>query len=101
MCFGCLKDGTIGCVDLTSFFGVSFFPFNSFADGALFDASQYEFFGQHAVEEVELGGLENEDNIPVFGSVDDEYQLFEREEVNIFPLRSCNELILVFVSIQF
>lgn len=46
------------------------------------------------MEEVELGGLENDEgDIPVFGSVDDEYQLFEREEVNIFPLWSYNELI--------
>lgn len=66
------------------------FLFNSFADNALFDASQYEFFGQHAMEEVELGGLENdEDDIQLFGSVDDEYQLFEREEVTIYPLWSC------------
>ena len=88
-----------GCntgVCLLFFFCFSFFPFNSLADSKLFDASQYEFFGQHAVEGVELGGLENDkDDIPVFGSVDDEYQLFEREEVYIFPLWSCNELVSV------
>ncbi|KAL6347377.1 hypothetical protein AAG906_018471 [Vitis piasezkii] len=95
------QDGTIGCVDLTSFFGVSFFPFNSFADGALFDASQYEFFGQHAVEEVELGGLENEDNIPVFGSVDDEYQLFEREEsVGLSSLSDIDDLASTFSKLN-
>ncbi|CAL5328494.1 unnamed protein product [Camellia sinensis] len=45
---------------------------------ALFNASQYAFFGQEAVEEVELGGLE--DDIPVIGYGDDEYHLFDKEE---------------------
>ncbi|XP_028760901.1 protein PAT1 homolog [Neltuma alba] len=30
--------------------------------GAVFDASQYAFFGKNVVDEVELGGLEDEDN---------------------------------------
>lgn len=52
-----------------------------YADNALFDASQYEFFGQNAVEEVDLGGLEDgEEDSPVFASTeDDEYHLFDRE----------------------
>lgn len=50
--------------------------------GALFDASQYAFFGQDLVEEMELGGLEDgEEDFPVFGPADDEYHLFDREEV--------------------
>ena len=54
------------------------------AGSAMFDASQYEFFGQNVGEEVELGGLEDEgdNNAPVFGSVtDDEYHLFDKGEV--------------------
>lgn len=76
-------------------------PEASSSDGALFDASQYEFFGQHAVEEVELGGLENEDNIPVFGSVDDEYQLFEREEsVGLSSLSDIDDLASTFSKLN-
>ena len=57
------------------------------ADNALFDASQYEFFGQNVVDEVELGGLEaEEDDKILFGSADNEYHLFEREGVNNRPL---------------
>ncbi|THG22450.1 hypothetical protein TEA_000183 [Camellia sinensis var. sinensis] len=48
------------------------------SENALFNASQYAFFGQEAVEEVELGGLE--DDIPVIGYGDDEYHLFDKEE---------------------
>ncbi|KAG5559642.1 hypothetical protein RHGRI_009239 [Rhododendron griersonianum] len=49
-------------------------------ENALFDASQYSFFGQDAMEEVELGGMEDEENeIPVTGYGDDEYRLFDRE----------------------
>lgn len=33
-----------------------------FAGGAVFDASQYAFFGKNAADEVELGGLEDEGN---------------------------------------
>ncbi|PON32822.1 UDP-glucose 4-epimerase [Parasponia andersonii] len=55
--------------------------FDNSSNNALFDASRYEFFGQNVVDEVELGGLEEEkdDNTP-FGSADNEYHLFEREE---------------------
>lgn len=49
---------------------------------ALFDASQYAFFGQDTVDEVELGGLGDEqDSLPVLGYGDDEYHLFDKEEV--------------------
>ncbi|PSS21073.1 Protein PAT1 2 like [Actinidia chinensis var. chinensis] len=50
-------------------------------ENALFDASQYAFFGQKAMDEAELGGLEDEeDGIPVVGYGDDEYHLFDKEE---------------------
>ncbi|KNA13416.1 hypothetical protein SOVF_117200 [Spinacia oleracea] len=47
----------------------------------LFDASQYEFFGNNIVEEVELGGLDDEEIIPV-GGIEDDYQL-DQEEVDV------------------
>lgn len=51
---------------------------------AVFDASQYAFFGNDVVEEVELGGLEDdEDEIPQVGLADEEYQL-DREEGEVF-----------------
>lgn len=45
-----------------------------------FDASQYAFFGNNTVEEVELGGLDDEDDgDAVFvGHVDEEYPLYGR-----------------------
>ncbi|KAG8478008.1 hypothetical protein CXB51_027811 [Gossypium anomalum] len=57
----------------------------SSSDNALFDASQYEFFGQNAMEEVELGGLEDdEQDAPVFASPeDDEYHFLIRESYYI------------------
>lgn len=48
--------------------------------GTVFDASQYAFFGNEVLEEVELGGLEDEEeDIPVAKFEDEEYQL-EQEE---------------------
>ncbi|KAI7757294.1 hypothetical protein M8C21_022848 [Ambrosia artemisiifolia] len=56
--------------------------------GAMFDASQYAFFGNQVLEEVELGGFEEEeedegDGLPTAKFEDDEY-LLEQEEV-VFP----------------
>lgn len=58
------------------------------AGNTLFDASQYEFFGQNVVGEVELGGLEDdEEDALVFASAnDDEYRLFDRGEVKFVSL---------------
>ncbi|KAF8390955.1 hypothetical protein HHK36_023255 [Tetracentron sinense] len=53
----------------------------SSSGNALFDASQYAFFGKDVAEEVELGGLEDEeDEIPVVGFDDEDYRLFDKEE---------------------
>ncbi|CAM8877288.1 unnamed protein product [Rhodiola kirilowii] len=49
---------------------------------AVFDASQYAFFGNDVpVDEVELGGLEedDEDNTPSLGFNDDQYPLEIKE----------------------
>lgn len=51
------------------------------AEGAVFDASQYAFFGKDVVEEVELGGLEDEElSLPAVGTDEEEF-LYNREEV--------------------
>lgn len=50
--------------------------------GTVFDASQYAFFGQDVVEEVELGGLEDEEDSAV-PSFDEEEFLFDKEEVSV------------------
>lgn len=52
---------------------------------SVFDASQYAFFGSHVVEEVELGGLddEEEDGFPLPGIGED--FAFDKEEVIIIP----------------
>ncbi|KAK4372975.1 hypothetical protein RND71_008359 [Anisodus tanguticus] len=61
---------------------------SSISDGALFDASQYAFFGRDITEEVELGGLEDEkDNSDLAVRGDDEiqeYHLFEKNEGSVF-----------------
>ncbi|KAG5596349.1 hypothetical protein H5410_037581 [Solanum commersonii] len=61
---------------------------SSISEGELFDASQYAFFGGDVGEEVELGGLleDNDNCIHALGdrSGDDgvpEYHLFEKDEV--------------------
>lgn len=53
-----------------------------------FDASQYAFFGGDVVEEVELGGLEDEEDLPPVVFDDKEYQL-DREEVAFNFLAIC------------
>ncbi|CBI21787.3 unnamed protein product, partial [Vitis vinifera] len=65
------------------FFGC--FPFSAYA---VFDASQYAFFGKDVVEEVELGGLEDED-LPVAGFDEEEF-LLDREEGEV--LRSLSDI---------
>ncbi|KAK8706423.1 hypothetical protein V6N13_049990 [Hibiscus sabdariffa] len=55
----------------------------------VFDASQYAFFGKDVLEEVELGGLDDdEEDLPAAG-LDEEEFLFDREEGEI--LRSLSD----------
>lgn len=51
----------------------------------MFDASQYAFFGNDVVEEVELGGLEEEDEILSFAGIGEDFS-FDKEEVNLTPI---------------
>ncbi|CAH9052962.1 unnamed protein product [Cuscuta epithymum] len=57
---------------------------------ALFDASQYAFFGNDVVEEVELGGLEDEeeDDDPLPPGFDRNEYLSEQEEVEMLTTYS-------------
>lgn len=55
----------------------------------MFDASQYAFFGKDVMGEVELGGLEDDDEVlrlieGGFGGEEElnEYHLFQKDEVN-------------------
>ncbi|KAE8677324.1 obg-like ATPase 1-like isoform X1 [Hibiscus syriacus] len=58
--------------------------------GTLFDASQYAFFGNDVLEEVELGGLDDdEEDLPAI-ELDEEEFLFDREEGGI--LRSSSQI---------
>ncbi|MFS7985068.1 hypothetical protein Hanom_Chr11g00994081 [Helianthus anomalus] len=54
-----------------------------YAGGAVFDASQYAFFGNEVLEEIELGGLEDDQDLSEAKFEDDEH-LLEQEEVYIF-----------------
>ncbi|KAJ0508681.1 hypothetical protein HanIR_Chr11g0520011 [Helianthus annuus] len=51
--------------------------------GAVFDASQYAFFGNEVLEEIELGGLEDDGDLLEAKFEDDEH-LLEQEE-GVFP----------------
>ncbi|KAJ4726632.1 protein PAT1-like 1-like [Melia azedarach] len=62
---------------------------NSTGD-AVFDASQYAFFGKDVVEEVELGGLEDEEDNIAASAFDEEEFLFDKEEGEV--LRSLSDI---------
>lgn len=51
-----------------------------FLGAGLFDASQYAFFGNDVVEEVELGGLEDEDEELPVAAIEEDFA-FDKEEV--------------------
>jgi len=50
------------------------------AEDTVFDASQYAFFGKDLVEEVELGGLEDDEELPAVDLEEEEF-FFDRQEV--------------------
>lgn len=64
------------------------------AGGAVFDASQYEFFGGNdAVEEVELGGLEDEEDDVAPAGFEEEEFIFDGEQVASSILSAYNHVI--------
>ncbi|KAK7243918.1 hypothetical protein RIF29_38731 [Crotalaria pallida] len=61
------------------------------SEGAVFDASQYDFFGKDFVEEIELGGLDDEDGELAPAGFDEEEEIFfNREEAE--DIRSFSEV---------
>ncbi|KAL1112985.1 hypothetical protein V6Z11_D02G161200 [Gossypium hirsutum] len=70
---------TTGKLNITLFFKLLLL---NNCGGAVFDASQYAFFGNGVLEEVELGGLDDEDeDLPTAG-LDEEEFLFDQEEID-------------------
>lgn len=68
---------------------------------AVFDASQYAFFGKDAVEEVELGGLEDEEVGLPAGVVDEEEFLYYIEEdENLRSLSDIDDLASTFSKLN-
>ncbi|KAL9227980.1 hypothetical protein vseg_003608 [Gypsophila vaccaria] len=74
------------------------------SDNSFFDASQYAFFGKNVLEEVELGGLEDEeDNLSLAGLPSDEYHLFDKDEgqdVNLMSLSEMDDLETTFSKLN-
>ncbi|KAK4484331.1 hypothetical protein RD792_006908 [Penstemon davidsonii] len=72
--------------------------------GTMFDASQYAFFGKGAVDEVELGGLEDEVIGGRFGGEEDElneYHLFDKDEGSgIGSLSDIDDLATTFAKLN-
>ncbi|KAJ8506667.1 hypothetical protein OPV22_007553 [Ensete ventricosum] len=75
------------------------------ADNALFDASQYAFFGKEVMEEVELGCIEDNgrDNAGFIG-IDDEYHfstIGDREEAEVLDsLSDADDLASTFAKLN-
>ncbi|XP_040988781.1 protein PAT1 homolog isoform X1 [Juglans microcarpa x Juglans regia] len=70
-------------------------------EDTVFDASQYAFFGKDVVEEVELGGLEEEEvGLPTVG-IDEEEFLYNREEgENLQSLSDIDDLASTFSKLN-
>ena len=62
-------------------FDFYFFELFLFAGDTVFDASQYAFFGKDVLEEVELGGLEDEEESLAAAGLDEEEFLYDKDEV--------------------
>ncbi|KAL9269728.1 PAT1 homolog 2-like protein [Drosera capensis] len=75
---------------------------SSFSGDALFDASQYSFFGHNVAEDVELGGLEDEEDCFTSNDLDgDEYHLFDKDEnVGISSLSDIDDLATTFSKLN-
>lgn len=66
-------------------------------NSTLFDASQYEFFGQ-SLEEVELGGLDDDASVLGGHADDEEYHLFDKREVICFLFFSVGLRLMAFID---
>ncbi|KAG9439574.1 hypothetical protein H6P81_019739 [Aristolochia fimbriata] len=75
------------------------------SDNTRFDASQYAFFGKNVLEEVELGGLEDDDeaDVRLVGFDDDEYRfsvLGNREEGEALESSDIDDLASTFSKLN-
>ncbi|KAI3466344.1 hypothetical protein Pfo_023007 [Paulownia fortunei] len=77
-------------------------PFGANPTGdTVFDASQYEFFGGDVVEDVELGGLENEeDDLAPVGFEEEEFQLDKEEGDLLGSLSEIDDLSSTFLKLN-
>lgn len=74
---------------------------DSSTGNAVFDASQYAFFGNDVVEEVELGGLEEEeDDLRAVGFDDTEYMLDREEGEDLRSLSDIDDLSNTFLKLN-
>ncbi|WJX68203.1 hypothetical protein P8452_52594 [Trifolium repens] len=64
--------------------------------GAVFDASQYAFFGKDAVQEVELGGLEDDSHLPTFESNEEEFFFNREQDEDVRSLSDIDDLTTTF-----
>lgn len=73
---------------------------NVSSEGTVFDASQYAFFGKDAVQEVELGGLEDDYCLPTIESNEEEF-FFNREEAeDVRSLSDIDDLTTTFLKLN-
>ncbi|BAT89823.1 uncharacterized protein HKW66_Vig0232120 [Vigna angularis] len=71
--------------------------------GEVFDASQYAFFGKNAAEEVELGGLEDEDEYKAMLAVEfseDDLFINKEEAEDIRSLSDIDDLTTTFLKLN-
>ncbi|KAJ1430732.1 hypothetical protein SESBI_07561 [Sesbania bispinosa] len=64
--------------------------------GTVFDASQYAFFGKDVGQEVELGGLEDDDCLPSVESNEEEFFLNKEEAEDVRSLSDIDDLTTTF-----
>ncbi|XP_061357892.1 protein PAT1 homolog [Gastrolobium bilobum] len=70
-------------------------------EGAVFDASQYAFFGKDVAEEVELGGLQDEDNcIRAVEFNEEEFFLNTEEEEDVRSFSDIDDLTTTFLKLN-
>ncbi|KAI4333346.1 hypothetical protein L6164_018173 [Bauhinia variegata] len=70
------------------------------SSGDVFDASQYAFFGKDVLEEVELGGLEDDDNLPSGGFNEEEFFFNTDEAEDVRSLSDIDDLTTTFLKLN-
>ena len=71
-----------------------------FSEEEHFDASQYAFFGGEVSQEIELGGLDEEDDIVLSGAFDEDEEKAEVHMITLsLMLHSATVLFHIFCSV--